>query len=128
MGAVGGVVQVSFGIFWTILAFNITKDAPFPLVHVIFPLFGVIFVLMGIASVIYNLNNATRRDRMSVVDITTDQEEPDPLNQVLGSKTIPGLAAGRVEDRLKEIDSLRDKGVITSAEYAAQRERILREI
>jgi hypothetical protein len=126
MSAIAGIAAVIFGIFWTIMAFTITQNAPFPLVHVFFPLFGVVFIIMGVIRVIYNLNNATREDRFSMIDITTDREEPDPLNKLVSGNNAPGSTG--VEDRLKEIDQLQAKGVISSAEHAAQRERILREI
>jgi len=126
MSAVGGVVAVVFGIFWTVLAFTITQGSPFPFVHFFFPLFGVLFVIMGIAKVIYAISNATRPDRFSELDITTGSEEPDPLNKVFG--TAGSKEPAGVEDRLKEIDQLRAKGIISPTEHAAQRERILREI
>jgi len=80
MGAVGSIVGIIFGIFWTLMAFAITKDAPFPLVHVIFPLFGLLFIGIGVANLIYNVTNATRETRMSVFDITEAHEETDPLD------------------------------------------------
>jgi hypothetical protein len=128
MSAIGGIAAVLFGIFWTVMAFKITDDAPFPLVHVFFPLFGVVFVIMGIIGVIYNISNATRRDRFSMLDVTTDKEEPDPLNQFAMSDKAKLAVSGSVEDRLKEIDQLLGKGSISCEEHAAQRERILREI
>jgi hypothetical protein len=80
MGAVGGIVGVVFGILWTMLAFWLTADAPFPLVHVIFPLFGVLFIVVGIMGVIYNARNATAQNRFSVMDVVDSQSEPDPLD------------------------------------------------
>lgn len=126
MGAFMSLVMVAFGIGWTILAFTITQGAPFPMVHFIFPLFGVIFVIVGIVQFFYALSNATRQNRYSVMDVTTDREEPDPLNQVFGKPA--GKTTEAVETRLKELDGLRAKGVISASEHAAQRERILREI
>jgi len=79
-GAVGSVVMVLFGILWTVLAYSMTKDAPFPLVGVIFPLFGVIFVIMGIVQTIIHFKNATGRNRMSLYDVVDSESEPDPFN------------------------------------------------
>lgn len=85
MGFVGSIVFVLFGILWTIMAYGITRDAPFPLVSTIFPLFGVLFILIGIANAIYSLMNATGKNRMSMLDIVDHAKEPDPLNQRFGN-------------------------------------------
>lgn len=127
LNAISGIVAVVFGIFWTILACAITHDAPSP-VGVIFPVFGVLFVIIGIVKVIYNASNATRENRFSSLDITTDLEEPDPLNQIVNRTAGRSETSAGVENRLKEIDQLRAKGIISSEEHAAQRECILREI
>jgi len=79
MGAAGSVVAIVFGIFWTIMAYQITKDAPFPMVGTIFPLFGVLFIILGAVQAVFHYKNATGRRRMSLLDITEDGEEPDPL-------------------------------------------------
>lgn len=137
MDAMVGIVVVIFGIFWTMIAIKITSHIPFPLVGVIFPLFGVMFVIVGIINVIYSLVNTTSPNRFSEFDITTAHEEPDPLNQVFGART-PQTRTGQftieareeepAEDRLRELQSLRTKNLITEDEYATQRRRILEEI
>jgi uncharacterized membrane protein HdeD (DUF308 family) len=128
LGAVSGIVAVIFGIFWTILAYSITRDVPFPGVAIFFPLFGVLFTIAGVVRVIYNFSNATRKDRFSVADITTDEEEPDPLNLRFGQAGAPRKSSAEVEARLKELDLFLARGTISPTEHAAQRERILREI
>ena len=75
MGAAGSIAVVVFGIFWTIMAFVITQDSPFPVVGSIFPLFGVVFVIIGIAQGVYHYKNATGKERMSLYDITDASEE-----------------------------------------------------
>lgn len=77
MGAMGSVIAVIFGIFWTIGAASM--GAP-PL----FPLFGVLFVIMGVVQAVYNFKNATGENRYSSFDIVEDGEEPDPLDQRFG--------------------------------------------
>ena len=52
MGAMGSIIAVIFGIFWTIAAASM--GAPF-----FFPLFGVLFIIMGIVQAVYNFKNAT---------------------------------------------------------------------
>lgn len=79
MGVVGSIVGIVFGIFWTVMAYTITKDAPFPFVHVFFPLFGLLFIGMGVANLIYNAVNTAGKNRMSVYDITDGNEESDPV-------------------------------------------------
>lgn len=130
MGAVGSVIAIVFGIGWTILAFNITKDAPFPIVGIIFPLFGVLFVIIGIVQFAYNVINTTARNRMSALDVTTGTEEPDPLNQIFGNASSgdrPGESR-TPEERLCDLDGLRSKGLISETEYTAQRQRIIGEV
>jgi len=77
MGAMGSVFAIIFGIFWTIMAGSM--GAP-----IFFPIFGVLFIGMGVVQLIYHLKNATGKNRMSIVDITEEGEEEDPLNQNFG--------------------------------------------
>jgi hypothetical protein len=77
MGAVGGIAAAVFGVFWTITATSMGAP-PF------FALFGVVFVVVAIIGVVYNFTNAVGRDRMSTFDITSGQEESDPIANALG--------------------------------------------
>jgi hypothetical protein len=130
MGAVGGVVAVIFGVFWTIMASSMTGNAPGP-IRFFFPLFGVAFVVIGIAGVVYNLYNASNPNRLSEFDITSGEEEPDPLNLAVGATKRSGRSSGSLttaettEDKLRELQELREKGLVTEAEYSEQRRRIL---
>ena len=72
MGALGSVVAIIFGIFWTIMAASM--GAP-----VFFPIFGVIFILLGVVQAVYHFKNATGEERFSEFDIVDSREEPDPL-------------------------------------------------
>lgn len=130
MGVLGGIFAILFGIFWTVMASNITRNSPFPGVGTFFPLFGVCFVVMAIAGVIYNLRNATGKDRFSTFDITTEREEPDPLNQMFGrgSGEEPEGGAKSVEQRLAELEALRSKGLVTAQEYQQKRAQILQSL
>lgn len=127
LGGIGALFAAVFGVIWTIFSFKLTEGMPFPWVHTLFPLFGVVFVLMGISMAIYNFVNAGSKDRMSMVDITTSEEEPDPLNQIFGRKLNPS-GGESVEAKLVELVSLKQKGLISEAEYTSQRERILNQI
>ena len=77
MGAMGSVIAVVFGIFWTILAASM--GAPF-----FFPIFGVIFIIMGIVQAVYHFKNATGENRYSAFDIVDSAEEPDPWDRRFG--------------------------------------------
>ncbi len=66
-----------FGVIWMIGAISMGAP-PF------FALFGLIFVLIAVAGAAFNFYNATARNRMSTFDITSGNEEPDPLAKVLG--------------------------------------------
>ncbi|SDE01579.1 hypothetical protein SAMN02799630_04399 [Paenibacillus sp. UNCCL117] len=79
MGAAGSLFAVIFGIFWTIIAFSMTRNAPIPVVGIVFPLFGLVFIGFGIAQTVYHYKNATGRNRMSTFDIVDARDEPDPL-------------------------------------------------
>ncbi len=76
MDTIGSIGAAIFGVFWTLGAFQ--AGAPMP-----FPLFGVIFIVIAIIQAIYNYKNATRKDRMSLYDITDPKEESDPLDKYL---------------------------------------------
>ena len=51
MGALGSVIAVVFGIFWTVSAASM--GAP-----ISFSIFGVLFVIVGIVQAVYNFKNA----------------------------------------------------------------------
>lgn len=79
MGAMGSAVAVIFGIFWTIGAASMGAPP-------IFPLFGVVFIAMGVIQTIYQLKNATGKNRFSAFDITDEGEESDPLQDWVGRR------------------------------------------
>ncbi len=123
MGGVGSLVAVGFGIIWTIVAFAITRNSPFPVVGWAFPLFGIVFIVLGLCLAGYNFFNATTKKRLSILDITTPGEEPDPLNVHFGQPV-----AQSTEDRLDRLEKMRVSGVISESEFSEQRRRILQEI
>lgn len=79
MGAMGSIIAVVFGIFWTITAASM--GAP-----MMFPVFGVFFIVMGIVQGIYHYKNATGKNRFSTFDITDESEERDPLQDLVDGK------------------------------------------
>lgn len=123
MGGVGSLIGVVFGILWTVVAFAITRDCPLPIVGWIFPLFGIVFIGCGLASAGYNFFNATTKNRLSVLDLTSPGEEPDPLNVHFGEEQEETTAA-----RLAKLDDLKQRNLISTTEFAEQRRRILGEI
>lgn len=86
MGGVGSVVAIIFGIFWTAMAFSITRHSPFGGIASFFPLFGVLFIIMGVINAVYSFRQATQKNRYSVLDITDSGSEPDPLNERFGPR------------------------------------------
>ncbi len=80
MNFLGSIIAVIFGVFWTFMAASM--GAPF-----FFPLFGILFIIMGIVQAVYNFKNATGKNRYSSFDITSDDEETDPLNELFGNKS-----------------------------------------
>jgi hypothetical protein len=77
MGGIGGIAVAVFGVFWTVMAASIGAP-PF------FALFGVVFVVLAIGGAVYNFYNATSPNRMSEFDVTSADEEPDPIATALG--------------------------------------------
>lgn len=93
MGGIGSIAAIIFGIFWTGMAFQMTRHSPFGGVGALFPLFGIVFVLLGAANAVYNFRNATAEKRYSMLDITDSETEPDPLNERFGASDGPSLPA-----------------------------------
>ena len=125
MGGVGSLFAAVFGVIWTVMAFSITRDSPFPVVGWAFPLFGIVFVIFGLVGAAYNFFNATTSKRLSALDITSPGEESDPLNDYFGQSPEKELPT---EERLRKTDDLKNRGLITEAEYAEQRHRILNDL
>ncbi|MGJ8724306.1 MAG: SHOCT domain-containing protein [Roseibacillus sp.] len=128
MAAVGGVIAVIFGIFWIGMASEISGSFGGGIAS-FFPLFGVLFVVVAIIGVLYNVKNATSKDRFSTFDITDESEESDPLNEAFGrpqpSPTKPANAEKTVRERLSKLEALRKDNLITEDEYQAQRKTII---
>jgi hypothetical protein len=83
MSAVGSVFAAIFGVIWTVMATSM--GAP-----TFFTLFGIIFVVFAMIQGIYYFNNTTNKNRMSVFDITDENEEPDPLQARMNIKDCNG--------------------------------------
>lgn len=77
MGAVGGVVSI-FALL-IILSLIAKSGAPKE-----FLMFGGLMLVMAVIGVIYNLVNATTKNRMSHLDITTPDEESDLIARAMG--------------------------------------------
>ncbi len=116
-----------FGIGWTIIAFSITRDSPFPVVGTIFPLFGVLIIC--VVNLAMSMRNTVAPNRNSILDRVDSSEEPDPLNETLGrSGDASGPSEKSVETRLNELEELRSRGTISQEEYHATHLHILGEI
>lgn len=123
--------MVLFGICWTVVAYFIThapkamspglNDSPagtiLTIVGIIVPLFGVCFVVIGILSVVYSIQNAFSKNRTSLVDIETSIGESILSDLTPGNRTL--------EVRLRDLEELKSKGMLTLKEYTDQRTRIL---
>ncbi len=89
IGFVGSIFAAIFGVFWTIMAFSMTRGiggvngmgSTGSIIAIIFPLFGVLFVGMGIAQAVFHYRNATGKSRYSMFDITDQKEEGDPAQK-----------------------------------------------
>ena len=76
MGGMMSIAVALFGVIWTFLAVSIGAGP--------FALFGIVFIAVAVMQAVYNFKNATQKDRYSLYDITTGDEEPDPLNERFG--------------------------------------------
>jgi hypothetical protein len=74
MGGIACLVMVGFAICWVGLGMSI--GAP-----IWFMLFGALFGVLGLVAAVYNFWAATATNRPDIFDVTTDKEEPDPLNR-----------------------------------------------
>ena len=84
------VIGVPFALFW--IAGTAKAGAPG-----FFVFFGVIFLIVTLVSVAVNFYNAASRNRISQFDVTTRQEESDPIERLISTdkppiKTPPGAA------------------------------------
>ena len=98
----GGVMSLAIGLFgliWTILVASMGGG--------LFALFGVLFMVVAVVQAIYHFSNATRRNRFSVMDITSGTEEPDPLNERFGGIDLEGESAAEPQTG-KEPDTAGD--------------------
>lgn len=73
MGGIAGIAVAIFGVIWTITAAS-SGAPPF------FAIFGIFFVIFALIGAVYNLRNATGKNRHSTFDIVDAKEEPDPWN------------------------------------------------
>ena len=87
MGGIGSIVVGVIGVGWTVMASRMGAPG-------IFTLFGVGFVVLAVVSAIYQLKNATSKNRFSEFDITDGSEEPDPLNARFGGRGESILSEG----------------------------------
>lgn len=79
MSGIGAVFAAVFGLIWIGVASSIGAPG-------IFPLFGLVFIGIAVAQGVYHFSNATRKNRFSVLDVTDEDEEPDPLNEKFGEQ------------------------------------------
>ena len=62
MSGVSGIFAALFGVFWTIIAVSMGAFIMVP--------FGLIFIGIAVTQAIYNIKNATSKNRYSAFDIT----------------------------------------------------------
>lgn len=77
VGAIGGVVAIVLVGGW--IGFADSMDAP-----PVFKLFGFGMIVMILVGIVSNLYNTTAKNRISTFDITSDDEESDPIAHALG--------------------------------------------
>ena len=84
VGAIAAFGMALIGIVFTVTVVSSINNSGFSGnggAATLFTVFGIVFVLIAVCSGIYELHNATARNRPSILDITDGNEEPDPLNE-----------------------------------------------
>ena len=90
MESAGAIAAAAFGVIWTVAAASM--GAPWFMAA-----FGVIFIILAVVSALYNAHNATGKNRFSILDITDENEELDPLERI--SRTEEKTGTGRSGSR-----------------------------
>jgi hypothetical protein len=124
-GIVVAVITTLFGVGWTIMAGAITRDSPFLVVGTIFPLFGIIFVIIGVIGI-----HSAVKSVATHCENNTSSSEGQVTRNYVRAETLEEKpsSAKTVEARLKELEAVKDKGIISQQEYSTQRKRILEQL
>ena len=107
MSAVAAVVGV-FMLIFALAFFSQAKSAPGPVVA-----FLVVWVLAAIGGIIYHLVNATRAGGVPTEIIESDSDSD---------------SSNSTADRLRELEDLRSRKLISDSEYETKRQKILNEL
>jgi flagellar motor component MotA len=104
-GMIVGIIFIGIGFFLAIPHFGII---------------GVFWTLIAIGITVYHAINVFSEHGVAheVVEFETDASQPD----------ISRASAETVEKRLEDLNSLREKGLVSEQEYKEQRNRILAKI
>jgi len=102
MAGIMSLLAAVFGVFWTVFAGSMFK----PMF-----LFGIIFIIAALAGAVYNFYNAGARNRMSELDVTTDEEERDPITTALNFEKNERLTArpSNLRKRLRQTPEAEQK-------------------
>jgi ABC-type multidrug transport system fused ATPase/permease subunit len=104
VAAVGLVFMLIFGISF----FSQAKAAPGPVIA-----FMVVWVALLVAGIIYHIANATSPGGVPTQIIESEDDVPQSKSTA---------------ERLQDLEDLRNRKLVTDAEYAAKRQDILREV
>ncbi len=83
INAIMAIFVAIFGVFWTFMALG--SGAPNA-----FALFGIVFSVFAAIKAVYNIKNATSKNRYSVFDITDSNEEIDPFQEKIHNDELKG--------------------------------------
>ena len=103
LGAVVSFGVAFVGLVFTIVVVSMINSSGIPDhpartgAATIFTVFGIVFVGVAVISGLYQLHNATAKNRPSIIDITDGDEEPDPLNEYFHGKYEVESTEGSVE-------------------------------
>jgi hypothetical protein len=86
------IVGVPFVIFWITVASK--SGAPGFLVF-----FGIAFLIVVLVSVFRGFYNATSKNRISEYDITTKDEESDPMDRLISGPSNSGSSSADVKEK-----------------------------
>ncbi|MGE5495457.1 MAG: zinc-ribbon domain-containing protein [Burkholderiales bacterium] len=88
MGGIVAIMMAVFGVVFLVVLINTSNSfGPYfgggfgSSPETLGIVFCVIFIIVAVIVAVYNIANATKKNRYSVLDITDGTEEPDPLNE-----------------------------------------------
>lgn len=76
---VGRIIVAGFGVLWTIMAFGITANSPWPVAKIVFPGFGILFII-GALTVHGSESKKSDAEEKSTMESPVEQFNPREMD------------------------------------------------